>query len=145
MYDPGLQTKLSRRILENEKQLENFRCATALTATPLHDALRDEARASLGMLLPAFKDPERDTEREWRVLIIQRHDKIRFTRHTRGAGVCYFELSIIAPDVVREIVCGPKCETDVTEIRSLLTDAGLNAVQIRRAECECDETISPSE
>jgi hypothetical protein len=145
MYDANLQTKLSRKILENEKQLEQRRCATSLRKTPLHDALRAEARGSLGLLLPAFKDPKRDTEREWRLLIIQRHDKSRFTRHTRGEGIGYFELPIIMPNVVKEIVCGPKCEIDITEIRSLLTDAGLNGAEIRRAECECDEPLSPCE
>jgi hypothetical protein len=136
IYDASLQTKLIREFLDREKQLEMRRCADLSATMPV----RDEARVYLAILAMALKDPQHSAEKEWRILIIQRNDRDRFNRLTREDGVCYFELPLIAPELVTHIVCGPQCTTGTAELRSQLTDVGLGAVEIRRAECECEET-----
>jgi hypothetical protein len=141
IYDADLQTKLIREFLEKEKQAEKRRCTSPSATTPI----REEAMGRLAILAMPLKSPQHRNEEEWRVLIIQRNDG-RFTRLTREklgeADVCYFELPLIVPELVREIVLGPQCTTDPAELRSQLTDAGLGAVQVRPAKCECEESPS---
>jgi hypothetical protein len=126
IYDPALQTKIIREFFERERQIEQQRCDSSSTVRPL----RYEAGKDLAILATPLKGPEHKGENEWRILIIQRDDgKPLFTPLTREDGVCYFELPLIVPEIVTEVVCGPHCVTDTAGLRSQLATAGLSRVR----------------
>jgi hypothetical protein len=104
--------------------------------------VRDAARDYLGILAMTLKDPHYQTEKEWRILVMQRGNG-RFTRLTREKKgeheVCYFELPLIVPGLVTEIMLGPQCAADSSALRLQLVDAGVGAVEIRSATCGCEE------
>jgi hypothetical protein len=138
IYDASIQTKLIRKFLDSEKQVEMRRCSSPAATTPVRNAARDY----LGQLAMTLKGPQYLTEAEWRLLIIQR-DNGKFTRLMREkAGeqdICYFELPLIRPGLVTEIVLGPRCAADIADLRLQLADAGLDAVEIRPTICGCEE------
>ena len=138
IYDAKLQTMLTREFLEKERLAERSRC-TSLSARA---ALQDEAKKHLAILAMTLKDPQYHREKEWRILVIQRNGG-RFTRLTREKtgepDVGYFELPVIGPDLVTEIVLGPLCTKDPAEIRTQLINAGIGGADIRSAKCECEK------
>jgi hypothetical protein len=117
--------------------VEINRCSSISAAT----TVRGEAQKYLVCLAMTLKDPQWRNEEEWRVLIIQPNNETQFARLTREDGVCYFELPLLMPGLVAEIVLGPQCGTDIARLKAQLTEAGLGDVAIRRAECQCE--VSP--
>jgi hypothetical protein len=138
IYDTSIQTTLIRRFLDRVRQLETCRYSSLSATIPVRNA----AREYLAILAMTLKDADYQAEEEWRMLIMQRGNG-KFTRLARekaGEGeVCYFELPLILPGLVTEIVRGPQCAADAAELRLQLTDAGLGAIKIQSAKCGCEE------
>ena len=133
IYEPPLQTTVIREFFEREKQLEKSRCSSKSTAT----AVRGDAKKYMACFAMTLKAPRFSNEREWRILIIEPNGGARFTRLAREDGVGYFELPLMVPEIVTEIVLGPECHADMSALKSQLAHAGLGNVSIRRANCEC--------
>jgi hypothetical protein len=134
-YDRLRHEQMIRRFLDEEADLEFQRNISH--SSPARDALREKAVVYLSSLAMSLKEHSWSDEHEWRILVIQLHGESRFERLTRNGGVCYFELPIVTPQLVTELVFGPRCPAVTAELKQQLDQAGLGSVSIRRCLCNC--------
>jgi hypothetical protein len=86
----------------------------------------------LESLAMTMKHLDWSDEHEWRVLIIQIGES-RFEKFLDEKGRCFFELPVVSPLTLREIVIGPCCRCDENELRHFLSEINMPAVGIRRS------------
>jgi hypothetical protein len=98
-----------------------------------------EAELDLAVLGLVCKRPDLWSENEWRIQIIQRDGQGQFTPFKNDRGDCCFNLPLVVPDVVTEILCGPLCEISRDVLETQLKDAGLDPAEIRWASCGCED------
>jgi hypothetical protein len=133
VYCASKQRELIQDFLDKEKHLEVVRNLDLKTV----DAVRSKAMTYLTSLAMPLKSAEWQAEQEWRLLIIQPLDQRRFAPRTRGEGICYFELPLVVPELLKEVVVAKKCKEEFDSIRSHLAKSGLADVEVRRTDSDC--------
>jgi hypothetical protein len=128
-YEKSRHDGMVRRFLDSEKQIESRRLARRKDAL---GEFRSHAHKYLASLAMTMKSDQWKEEQEWRILVIQPEDGTRFQRLTRPDGVCYVELPICSPDIVRAVVLGPQCNSDPDDARNYLANIGFGSVSVRR-------------
>jgi hypothetical protein len=145
-YDRPRHKEMIRRFLDREVTIEVQRNLS--TPSAAREALRGKAVTYLSSLAMTIKENVWRGEREWRILVIQPEGENRFKpltrRNERNDVVSYFELSICTPQLVTEVVLGPRCCADLGELRRELNNAGFDSVRLRRCLCDCPGPNSES-
>jgi hypothetical protein len=135
-YDQARHEEMIRLFLEREAEIELNRRPQRLA----REELRATARIYLSSLAMTLKAKCRSPENEWRILVIQTAGANHFELLTREDGVCFFELPICIPEIVTEVILGPRCSLGAEELRQWLDAAGLSSVTIRQSSCQCSES-----
>ena len=143
LYDLDAQNKQVRTLLE--RSLDRYRAGTVDVGN-----VALEAAIGLRRLAPVFKNPAFREEQEWRIvhtplILGDRQGEIQLEgnisdirfRTLRSALVSYFTLTLPVdqgPQVVSQVITGPKCAVDSATIGLCLDAHGFHNVEVRRSD-----------
>lgn len=127
---PGIRTLLDNRTEEEvAMEVENIKGVQRALYFKILELFPHLFR----LKMPAFKE-----EREWRLVSILMHDSSDecLYRSTQNRVIPYrvFKLSQSDIPAIEEVVLGPKHETPIHVVESMLIQAGFGKVNVRRSE-----------
>jgi hypothetical protein len=126
IYNRAHQEEMIRRLLQAEVDILTSR----QPSDPVRSVLRDKTDLFLASIMMTLKEPSWSEEEEWRILVVDAEG--RFERFTRNDGVCYFKLSAVKPELITELVLGPECPENCSDIKRRLDEFGFDSVRIRQ-------------